>query len=446
MKSTHVRRRRMLIAIFALFIAALAAGLLASCSSSDREQEIIDEGYIHLVTYDASFKVGDEVLEGDFNEITTGAQSKMYVRVADGSLTVAPGYRPSGAGSLDIITIPVLSHYTLVGWERVFYDEDGVETGTEPWDFYSDRVYEDITLRAVWEMNTVLYINAEIDGVDVNLRTLDSTAGSSFLTRLYNTDSAGDYTLRADTITSGMSSFVYDGTTYTSLGFYWKDDEGNRTDLTVENAVYPEDATELTIYAELLEGDFTMVTQDNIGRLTLSSNSHWYLLEDVDVGQAYPEVDNISEHLSARYWSSLDNFNGIIYGNGYTISNVWVKSHCGTINDYRSIFGQINGTIDDVTFENVEYTVFATTMDSIPSTAPLMSIAFLSEEVAEGASVKNVTFANCSISIVNNQVGGRDMFTYRLADNIYWFGDYASSTVTGTIDVVLREDDGIVNR
>ena len=202
----------------------------------------------------------------------------------------------------------------------------------------------------------------------------------------------------------------------------------------------------MTIYAELLEGDFTMVTQDNIGRLTLSSNSHWYLLEDVDVGQAYPEVGNVMEHLRAGYWSALDSFNGIIYGNGHTISNVWVKSHCGTTNDYRSIFGQINGSIEDVAFENVEFTVFATTIDSIPSTAPLMSVAFLSEEVAEGASVENVTFTNCSISIVNNQVGGSDMFTYRLADNIYWFGDYASSTVTGTIDVVLREDDGIVNR
>lgn len=437
-------------------VAALSAGLLSSCASDNAEDELIEQGYEHLVTYDAN--------GGDFNSITPDIQGIVYVRVKDNSLTIEPGYRPAGAGDLDIVTEPELSYHTLVGWELVEYNEDGEEIGTREWDFSSDRVTSDITLRAVWQINTLLYVNAIIDGEEVNFRTLTVDPGSAFISRFYNTTSDGTYSYRPDTIPTTMRNLSYNGTNYTPLRFYWLTESGEEVDLTVENAVFDEDATEMTVYAEVIEGSFTMVTQANASSLTLTSTSHWYLLEDIDLEMSYPEVDInrddyesdedyeaayqaalIRAHMQARSWNALSSFEGVIYGNGHTISNIWVRSSVASNieADTLSIFGEVSGIIEDVTFENVEYTVFAGYYSNAPAVAPDIEIAFLADEIAERGSVSAVVLENCTISVVNATANAGTLFRYEIAQNTYWFGDYSTEGISGEVTVVTKSDNVI---
>lgn len=436
MKCTKVQYRNILLILLTIAISVFTAGLLSSCSSTNSEEALIELGYVHLVVYDAN--------GGDFDSSLSGTQGTMEVRVQDNSLTI----EPSGSDALNSISEPTRSGYVLQGWQVIIYDEDGNEIEGDMWDFSTDRVTSDMTLRAVWARDTILYVNAFIDGEEVNFRELTITPGTSFISRFYETDSDGEYFIRADYITRSMGTLRNGNVTYTALSFYWLDENGNRTELNAENAVFDEDATEMTLYAEVIEGQFTMVTQSTASSLTLNYNSYWYLLEDVDLGQAYPEVGNTSAHISASSWEALPTFSGVIYGNGYTISNIWVKSVVQTTSqsDIRSIFGEVTGIIEDITFENVEFTVFSRTLYSAPSSAPTMSIAFLADSVGDGASISNVTFENCKISIVNAvKEEGDIMFEYVLAEenNYYWFGDYSLSGVSGEITVEYLTDTAI---
>lgn len=433
MKSTKAYKNILLI-VFLLFVSAVCAATLAACSTYDAEQSIIEEGYVHLVTYDAN--------GGDFDSSPSREQETAQVRVADNSLTVEPGYRPEGVGELDIITQPTRSGYKFLYWELVETNENGAEI-TRQWNFYTDRVTSDITLRAVWERNSVLYVSAIVDGEVLNFREISMEAGRQFISVIYSTNSEGVYSLSPDTIRSTYRSLTADNETYyTPLSFYWLDEEGNKVPLSEENAVYADGVQEMRLYAEVIEGQFTFVTQESVARLTLSSNSYWYLLEDIDLSQSYDS----SSLTKGNSWSALNSFDGIIYGNGYTISNVWVNSPVTSNAEtfYHSIFGTMNGRIEDLTFNNVQFTVSSNYFAS-SAISHTLDIAFLANSFGNDGVFDNVTLTDCSITVVNASIseGTITNFTYNIAaDNNLWIeAPVVSQSVIGTVAVNENVED-----
>lgn len=410
MKRINLHKRNLFLIIFALLAAAFMACALSACSNESDEERILSEGYVHLVTYD-----GDG---GDFDSVQTGLQDKMEVRVKDGSLTVKPGYKPSGVGSRDYVPVPTKTGYFVAGWQLVELDGDGNVVSARDWNFSSDKVTSDITIRALWKKEVTLNINAVIDGEVVNLRALSPMEqGQPFIGSLYNATGSGAYVLTPDNLNVNFSTVSVNDKDYTLLGFYWLDENDVRTDLTVENAVFSQTEEEMTIYADVIEGEYVMVTQDAVDRgLELEEDSMWYILEDVDFGMGYPK--NSIEHYSAASWSALQSFSGSIIGNGHTVKGVWVKSEVTALNTRltHSIFGEMSGRVEDVRFESVELTVFS--LYSSPASSVTVSAALLATDIAAGAGFENVTLSDCSISVVNASTENAGQTITRFVCNI----------------------------
>ena len=139
------RKYNILFAIAVLLLAALGLGVFGACSYNNEEQNIIDRGWVYLVTYDAAGGSFDSTVTSETEEGSSAGTE--YARVQANSLTVEPGYTPPGAGALNIIPVPQKTGYTLDGWYLV--KEDG-SLAVNAWDFSRDRVNSDITLRANW--------------------------------------------------------------------------------------------------------------------------------------------------------------------------------------------------------------------------------------------------------------------------------------------------------
>ena len=77
LKSMRNRRRNLLLFLTATLLAVIMAGVLCACTTVDREQQIIDAGYIHEVTYDANGGTFDSKSNVQYE----------YVRVQENSLT-----------------------------------------------------------------------------------------------------------------------------------------------------------------------------------------------------------------------------------------------------------------------------------------------------------------------------------------------------------------------
>ena len=106
MKINKAQKRNILIVLFLLIVTAVCAGTLSACSSSDMEDQLREQGFDYQVTYDAN--------GGTF--ATNSSATTQYVLVQYNSLTVEPGYWPSGMGELNIVSRPTRIHYQLTGW------------------------------------------------------------------------------------------------------------------------------------------------------------------------------------------------------------------------------------------------------------------------------------------------------------------------------------------
>lgn len=425
MKSMRNRRRNLLPVLAATLLAVIMAGVLSACTTVDREQQIIDAGYIHEVTYDANGGTFDSRSDVQYE----------YVRVQENSLTVEPGYRPAGAGELNIISVPTRTGYDLLGWQQVLFDDEGNETGLseEYWDFKADRVTGNITLRADWAQRGELAFNITVNGEVITFdTTFRISAGESFLSNLYDADSTGGYTLREDYVKSNVQTQTADSQTYTLLKFYL--DAELTQPLTTENAVFPDGEERLDLYAEYLVGNFSVLSDRNVaGTRSLRSNSNWYLVTDLD----FSGGDG-----SPAQWDALSSFTGTIYGNGHSITGIEFRSLVDSRNHdtYRSIFGTMQGRVEDLTLEDISLVVYARWYDS--TNKPDISIAFLANSFSGGV-FDTVTLTDCTIRVINATREDADRgFTYNSVMG-NWVEEAGSetSTVTGSATFTGEETD-----
>lgn len=431
LKSLRKKRRNLLLVLITALFAVFTAGMLCACATVDDEQKIIEAGYIHEVTYDAN--------GGDFHPDPSIFSQYEYVRVQEDSLTVEPGYRPAGAGDLDIINVPTRSGYDLLGWKQVLFDDDGNEIGLSEdyWDFTADRVNGNITLRAEWAQRGEVVINLMIGGEPVALETTYRVSlGDNFLSRLYDTNDAGEYVVRADYVRSNARTQTVDNQTYTLLGFYF--DEELTQPLTAENAVFPDSGTRLDLYAEYLVGNFTVLSQERLSSgASLGTNSNWYLVTDIDFSDRNGDD---------AVWTALDSFSGTIYGNGHTITGFEVRSEVNRTNitPYRSLFGVMEGRVEDLTIQDVGFTVYTRML--LTTNKPEISIAFLANSFSGGA-FEDVTLEGCTVRVVNATLTQPDRgFTYTLTEggevgNWVDANGSENSTVTGAATFTGEEQD-----
>lgn len=425
LKMMKRKRRNLLLVLTAGLMAALTAGVLCACAQPDREQQIIEQGYVCEVTYDAN--------GGSFD--TAVSAPTATVRVKENSFTLEPGYVPEGAGSLNTVAAPVRTYYDLMGWLPVTVDEEGNEVvGTEYWDFYSDRVTGNMTLRADWRKQGEVFFNITVGGEVVSFAdTYHFSPGASFISTLYDRDRDGGYTLREDYVRDRVRVQSADDKEYTMLGFYY--DAALTQPVTDENAVYPEDNPErLDLYARYLEGNYTILSQETLTASTiLRSNSNWYLIGDIDFS------DRNGEPME---WNTLASFEGSILGNGHSITGIAFTSrvYANDLKPVRSVFGEMKGRVEDLTIKDVNFTVwsgwFDATYDSADASQqqPQITIAFLASSFAGGA-FQNVALEGCTIGVINatrEDTAGRG-FGYTVSGS-NWCTDDGSegSSVTGT--------------
>lgn len=432
LKSMKKKRRNLLLILVTALMAVIAAGVLCACSAANDEDQIIDRGWVHEVVYDANGGSFDPSIPTQYN----------YVRVQENSLTVEPGYTPAGAGALDIISVPTRSGYDLLGWKQVLFDAEGNETGTaeEYWDFKTDRVTGDITLRAEWAQRGEVVINLSIGGELVPLETTYRVSfGASFLSMLYDPDAYGNSVVREDYVRSRVRTQTIGDQTYTLLSFYL--DEEMTEPLTVENAVYPENGeAQFNLYARYLVGNFTVLSQDTLSSSTrLMSNSNWYLVSDVDFSNRNGEPAE---------WDALTSFTGTIYGNGHTITGVDFRTRVRAreLTRVRSIFGVMSGTVEDLVFEEVSLTVWSGWFDDTSDPKPEITVAFLAGSF-DGGVFRDVALEGCTIRTINAEredEAQRGFYCILADDN--WIDGAGSeeSTVTGKAEYTGNTSDNML--
>ncbi len=201
----------------------------------------------------------------------------------------------------------IKSGYHIEGWYQTkIENSDGTIEYADKWDFDNDTMTIDgVTLYAKWEINRTytyeLYYKNDL-GEEVFLDSYEVDEGEKF------------YELFMDNKT-------VDG--YTSLGYL--DEQGNPWD---ETFTHPGGDSDLAvkIYLNLIEGEYTLVTNARGFRNALSRGQNIYLLNNIDF-----DGDEIC----------FDTYSGIIKGNGYKVSNFAI--------DYDDSRNGLEGPLDDLT-------------------------------------------------------------------------------------------------
>ena len=451
------RFRRIFIAS-TLMVAALASGIFAGCSYGVNQEDIKKkEGYSYCVTYDAN--------GGTFGSNTT----RTYALVKENSLTPAPGYVDERTQAS--IKLPTRRDFQLVeeakdngddnkndeailtrSWfvaktdadGNVIYEGEGDEKtavleSEEPWNFAKDKVTKDITLVAQWRevfRYQIYLVDATTDGtmVEKEIRSYTVEPGATIIDKLYNKDKAtGKYVRRADYIKVSVSN-------YTILDFYM--DEKLTVPL-ADNYVHPgrhemevteinpdtneEETTTIStnvvkIYVKYLSGRYDLISNNNLKSLTEASK--WYLLEDVD--------------FSGKEQTALTRFNGEIQGNGYVIKNltvdsIAVKATSGTYNSH-SIFGTLNGSVENVKFENVTLNVKTKYGTNVPSE---QRASFFATNATENGRMKDVELSGCRILFTHANCYEHVV----AAGNLWWEIPGANAVQNVTGEVVIEEID-----
>ena len=449
--------KRVLVAA-SVMVVTLAAGVFTACSIRDPEGQKKQQGYSYCVTYDAN--------GGSFGSGAT----KTYALVKENSLTPAPGYVDGNTQAS--VKAPTRRDYQLVNEAKsdgddetndeailskswflaktdaegnIVYEGEGenrqpVLLSNEPWDFTKNRVTGDITLVAKWSevfrfAICIVDTNADGERVEQQFRTFTVEPGDSIADKLYKKEGS-EIVRRADKIRISQTG-------YTLLDFYL--DEGYTTLLPTDyvhpgrrevevTQPNPETGVEetvtvqtntVTVYVKYLKGKYDLITQDNVKSLTGASK--WYLLEDVD--------------LTGKTWEAVSRFNGEILGNGFALKNVTVTSKAVKTNNYKahSIFGTMNGNVENVTFENVTMQVYT---DYGASVIGEQRVNFFAYSFTEEGSMKNVTAEDCKIVLKVVGDGGSSLFAWQTGTNggLWW----TAPNATQSSGVTVKENGGVV--
>lgn len=321
-------KHKHLIPIICLFGLILTLCTLSSCGES-AEPPLYD----HLVTFD--YNVGDLTLDC----------KEQYLGVKDGGKI---GLVPGDHDEFKQASTP---HYTVEGWYTPKLAEDGTPM-TDPatgrvlldkkWSFATDTVSGDMTLYAnLVRQSFLIFADAE---TGETLKTISSDPGST----------------ERDPLPPSKKG-------YTLLGYY-----ADREKTTPFTFPYTYTENDVTVYADFLEGTWSLVDTAAELQKALRSSKNIYLTADID--------------MTGVEWATLQ-YNGTLEGNGHKISGISFARSGDRKN--RSGFGLFTTLgaktkLSHVTFENVSITFTANLNDTY-------RVAPVADEVKAGARLDGVT-------------------------------------------------------
>ncbi len=262
--------------------------------------------------------------------------------------------------------------YDLVGWFTTKKtDSSGNVTYEDQWDFAKDEVGEDgITLYACWQ------IKAEYTYEVYDFDDFDNSEALPVITKTVG-------------VGSTFSERYATRPGYTLIALY--DENKQPWDPSFKHPGGETDCA-IKVYAQYIEGTYTVVRTASELTLASTRNANIYLAADIDMdGKAL----------------SFGNFKKELLGNGHTISNFSVSYSAGRddlIEDFDdpskksltiSLFGNTDGAkVIDVNFEDVSINVDTTYKDTYKIYVAPIAVSATDTEIS------NVTF-NCTVTIVS---------------------------------------------
>lgn len=343
-----MRSRRFKIGFLAVLL-ALSLLAAAGCTSSARDPiaEAIANGQ-PVVTLNAN------------GGLMGSSKTIDYILPEKGSYMLKPGEKYGK----ETIRNADRNGYTLLGWFRGEETDGEVKLGAE-FDFDTEKVYEErLTLYAGWELTIKYTFNIVYGENNGNSRQVTPRADGAFKR-------------------PGSRDITWSG--HTLLGLYWDEEltqkvEFDERDYSLVKHTFDPENPEITVYTKWLDGVYTLVStgRDMDG---IKSGTNLYLLNDVD-------LSGISTNL-------VDEYRGIIEGNGFTISNWSIARETPGNETNFGLFTRLRrATIRNVTFENCTVTspVFVTSA----MTDKNHYLGFLAGVADEATVLENVKLVNCA--------------------------------------------------
>lgn len=371
---------------------ALALVMLSSCNEDPSLEE---RGYTVEVVY-------------DFNGGIVDSTAKRVLYYKENQPILKPGT------SVELKEPSLDSLHTVAGWYRALLNEDGtpkkdadgnIMTEETPYDFTGARATESMTLVVKWK--EVPTITIMVEGREPDVRPYE--AGDVVNRFSYMEDRKDE---------SGKK-------THTFLDYYTDEacSEENR-------AVWPitmSESTHITLYTRWLEGDVLVVrSRTDLNKLSSYRNGTVYLDADIDYSD------------SRTSFSVLNDFSGHFMGNGHTISHVTLdKLTLGKGSENFGLFGTLKSSavIEDLTLDSVVMRV------KIAWSAHF-TLGVLSGNAEAGATVRNCTFRDCSITYQRQSSSADATVSYSVGEAYEGVLGSVSGSVTyqGTGNPTVEED------
>jgi len=381
----NLKRKGLL--LLCLLIAVFAAG----CAFEQSPYEINDsEGYTVSVRFDAN--------GGSFTTVNTPAVVDSYnvsqLAVNENGKVEIPLLAPNDPQRNKDAFTPTRNGYFLVGWYAVCETTTDSEGNTlctyaQPWDFAEDRLEVDpkgehasaepvLTLYAAW---APLY---EVRFYDLDSGELRSTlqldpAKGLDLTVPHWSDEGNvemyQFPQREGYTFQGVYADA-EGTVQVETSVITHPGQLDSATATVENGI-------VALYVDWMEGEWYRISTAEQFVENFSLNGCYEIMADLD--------------FSEEIWPTAmmyGSFNGMIRGNGHTISNVHVEqTNNSKVN--AGLFGQLTETavVENLSFENACLTIKAGTR--VAGTA----YGLLAGAVSDGAAVENVSFRDSFLEI-----------------------------------------------
>ena len=363
-------KHKRLTVLFCLSCLFLIAGVLTACRQSVLTKEkIYEDGYNCEVIFD---------LAGGTSGKDDRARQELHQYVQSGSPIIKPGTDKNGYSG----ETPVKEGYTFGGFYQGTKEGDTVTYDmAKKWDFAKDKVTGDLTLYAYWRENYSIAVH-----YGENYEKTATVAGEQ--------DEEG----AAQQVTPAVSghtviAYFADRATAESALADPNAGEGHpdeqRLQFPMTPTVFSEDNKVWDIYANALEGNFTVVRTKT--QFQFYGGTNIYLMTDIDYEEAQV--------------SFPANYSGTFYGNGHTVSNFKVTRSSSARNDaYLGLFNRLMASshLENVTFDNFELDVSTTGINARYNNY----IGALAGIAEAGATLQGVTLnGKVSYSFVEQNAG-----------------------------------------
>lgn len=353
-------RRKLVLSILLIALAALGVFVFAACSDDITEETYRQRGFTVAVTY-------------NYQGGTVNNKESVRILVKENSALPTPK-----VGSGDI-SVPSKEGYSFKGFYvaetdengKIVYDEDGnISVTDKAWDFNTDRVEDkDITLCAQWWDNYKVVLHYGDDyalKTEVSLPRNEDGSPTVMATAIL----VPDVTIWAYNLVKGSTDAK------TAIDFPYN-----------FAAVVPEgDGLEIDVWGKSLDGNYIVVRAAKDLNITdIGENTNYYLLNDIDMAGA-----KYDDETAARDNKIPKTYSGKFIGNGHTISNFTINMKA--LDRSYDSFGLFRTLADGAEVSNVTFKDVKLSCDISDTSINNYYLGMLAGQASSGALINNVNF------------------------------------------------------